>query len=206
MMVAAIKRILKNYVKSPLNQIFWEFYGKSIQQPKLPQIPSSILFICKGNICRSPFAEKRANYIMQNECTDRYTVLSAGLEVSKRIEPPEAAIIAGDHFGLSLGEHLSQPIDQDMVNAADVVVAMESRHLRILNSRYPGYAGKFFLMPFFELTNTKQYRGYPRYNIEDPYGKNVEEFVKCFNRLDKCLAGLFAMLQFTSKKHQKRPS
>jgi len=34
-------------------------------------------------------------------------------------------------------------------------------------------------------------RGFYRYNIEDPYGKDLDEFRKCFKRIERCVEGLF---------------
>ena len=42
-------------------KFYWSVYGRTICNPRLPQNINSILFVCKGNICRSPFAEYYAS-------------------------------------------------------------------------------------------------------------------------------------------------
>ena len=58
---------LKKFIKGTTREFYWRIYGRAIQNPQMPDAPGSFLFICKGNICRSPFAEHLAKKIAQKK-------------------------------------------------------------------------------------------------------------------------------------------
>jgi len=56
--------------------------------------PGSILFVCKGNICRSPFAEAIARSLYRNGADPAFRFASAGIDVERSLSPPQEAILA----------------------------------------------------------------------------------------------------------------
>ena len=46
--------------KRTAKRLYWRTYGLFLTHPPVPPSPRSLLFVCKGNICRSPFAEAMA--------------------------------------------------------------------------------------------------------------------------------------------------
>ena len=59
-LTAILTHPLTMAVKRPVRDAWWRVRGMSIAEASLPAEPRSLLFICKGNICRSPFAERYA--------------------------------------------------------------------------------------------------------------------------------------------------
>jgi protein-tyrosine-phosphatase len=76
-----------------------------------------------------------------------------------------------------------------------MVTAMETWHFQTLHKRFPEYKNKVFLLSLFEKTEDRRIRGFYRYNIEDPYGKDLDEFRKCFKRIERCVEGLFKEIE-----------
>jgi len=182
---AGIKRFLKN--------VYWHLFGIFFNNPPVPAAPRSFLFICQGNICRSPFTEAAARRCFAD--VQGTTFRSAGLIVNTARESPPNAIAAAKTFGIDLSSHRSIKINEDMVAAADMVFGMEAWHFRNLRKRFPQYKEKMFLLAPFENTATVRRNQFNIYNIQDPYGRDLKDFENCFERIEECLRGLFSVIQ-----------
>ncbi len=87
-----------------------------------------ILFVCSGNMCRSPFAEACLRSWLE-EAGVEATVSSAGFLTDGRPAPPELVAVAGD-LGFDLGDHRSSRLDADRLSEAQLVIVMTRQHLR----------------------------------------------------------------------------
>lgn len=103
-----------------------------------------ILFVCKGNICRSPFA---ASYLgaklKERDCP--IEVFSAGLETKsgEKANPVASSVALQDQ--ISLEAHVTTPVTRDLIGRADLIVVMEfmqcvdlSKNFQRLNAKYSG--------------------------------------------------------------------
>jgi protein-tyrosine phosphatase len=88
-----------------------------------------VLFVCKGNICRSPSA---ALFLCQHlgGAGSGVTVHSAGTVEVGVGAPPRALLSEGRALGIDLADHVPRMIDPSMIQAADLVVGLTRRHLR----------------------------------------------------------------------------
>ena len=132
-----------------------------------------ILIVCVGNICRSPMAEVLLRKHLGGG--DEVTVESAGLAalVGHPIDPLAQAVLA-DH-GLSGEGHVARQVDAKMIGTADLVLAMQQRHLDALHAIAPQARGKTFLMG----------RWTGNCEVPDPYGKTRPVFEESFRLLDR---------------------
>lgn len=181
-----LTRKVASRFKNSSKDIFWEIYGKGIISNKLAKPPRSVLFICKGNICRSPFAERMAKKIFKNSLNHKIFTDSAGLNVKIQSPSPQEACEAAARFGIMLEDHLSKKIQPEMYSEFDMIVAMEASQYRALIKNCPISKGNIFLLPFFENRKMKL-RGYERYNIPDPYGSSLDVYNKSFKRIEGCI-------------------
>ncbi len=95
--------------------------------------PTSVLFVCLGNICRSPLAEGVFKHLLEAEgLSNRFIVDSAGTGGWHVGEPPDsrAAYVAESH-GITLDSHARQVQSED-TNRFDILVAMDHENLRNL--------------------------------------------------------------------------
>lgn len=182
-------RSIRRLVKNGVRHVYWSVYGPSIRTPEFPEAPRSFLFVCKGNICRSPFAERLALKLGREMGVGDLMVASAGLHVRDPLPPPKAACRAAEKFGIGLEGHRSRGVSLDQVASYDVVVAMEAWQLIALRRLFSGSNGKMFLLPLFEQSR----QGYFRYNIQDPYGGSDLGFTTCFEEIARCLRSLLRM-------------
>jgi protein-tyrosine phosphatase len=178
-------------LKRWLVDIYWTLRGPGICVSPIPRNPRSLLFVCKGNICRSPFAEHLVSKLQREGTIASMKVGSAGLHVSKPIASPDDAVQAALRFGVNLESHRSQSISLELVEAYDMVIAMEAWQYAVLRSSYQHHHEKLFLLPLLDSTEQAQHRGYAAFNIQDPYGCPPSAFDRCFERISRCIEGAF---------------
>ncbi len=88
-----------------------------------------VLFVCTGNLCRSPSAALLLGQHLAQAGIRDVSVHSAGT-LCAEVDPPEALVQEGRAFGLDLGVHVPLQVDQDGIEAADLVVGMTREHVR----------------------------------------------------------------------------
>ena len=129
-------------VKRPVRDAWWRVRGMSIAKASLPAEPRSLLFICKGNICRSPFAERYAAQLLNQAGERGVRCQSAGFAVSREHASPAVAVAAAPAFGVSLETHRASPLTSEMMDQADLIVVTEVAHVGLLRRRYPNAGGR----------------------------------------------------------------
>ncbi|HEX4047876.1 MAG TPA: PEP/pyruvate-binding domain-containing protein, partial [Elusimicrobiota bacterium] len=121
-----------------------------------------LMFVCTGNTCRSPMAERLAKQKLQEEGRSDFEVLSRGLDVAATGAPmsPGASAAVRAH-GADAEGHAALPLSLSDVIWADVILTMTSAQARELLERYPAAKGKVFTLG--------QYSGVGG-DVADPYG------------------------------------
>jgi len=88
-----------------------------------------VLFVCTGNLCRSPAAA----LLLRRELADAgradVTVHSAGT-MGSDVGSPLLLVAEGSAFGLDLGAHVPRTVAPDMIETADLVVGLAREHVR----------------------------------------------------------------------------
>lgn len=176
--------------KGAAKSLYWRAYGLFLSQPPVPRSPRSLLFVCKGNICRSPFAEALARKRVPNGLP--ITCGSAGIDVKTPEPCPRETLTAAERFGIDLSGHMSRRIDAGLASGADMLLAMEAWQASRLRKVFPQFREKIFLLPLFEASPPGQAEAGRLLNIRDPYGRALADFVDCFERIDACLKGIFS--------------
>ena len=130
-----------------------------------------IIFVCKGNICRSPFAE----HYLRKKVKIKVDIESCGLEVIQSKRPPIEALNAADRFGVNLRNHRSRGLCGCDIDGADLILPMEFSHYKHLVRRFPGKRENIMLLRDFIPGFTGVLC-----NIDDPYGLAPLNFHTCF--------------------------
>ena len=185
--------------KRVLRELQWRFKGRGISNPPLPQHVASLLFVCLGNICRSPFAQAIAAHRVQGRSPSSLTFASAGIKTKQAAEPPEDARKAAATFGVSLDGHRPQTMTQDLVDAYDMIVVMERQQLDHVRAAFPSRRDRVFLLPLFD----SRASGIEREVIADPFGAPAAEYRDCYSRIDRAVAELLSAL--ASQMDARRP-
>jgi len=182
---------MKKYLREKTRDLFWQIYGKRLKNPEIPKNIDSILFICKGNICRSPFAEHMGSKILKEKGIDHIKCYSAGLVVGNSVSPPKEAILAAQNFGIDLKGHKSKRVESDIVQKGSIIFTMEMKDFNSFRDKFPYLKEKLFLLPLFKKDSDHSRDSFLRYNITDPYGKDFNSFINCYQRIKECLVKFF---------------
>lgn len=138
----------------------------------------SVLIICTGNICRSPYAEAKLKQLLP-----QIKIASAGLatEVSRLQNKPadRLAIKIAEEFDVDLSTHKANQITQELVEEYDIILAMEPGQIEILCDYFPSAEYKTFL--FGHWINVKC--------IDDPYRQGRHAFLYAFTTINKAVYG-----------------
>jgi len=143
-----------------------------------------ITFICSGNICRSPIAEKMfAHQISERGLADVVRVTSAGTGGWHQGEPADrrAGQVLRAH-GYPSAHRAAQMNDDHL--AADLVVALGRNHLRML--QHEGVPAERLRM----LRSFDPRSGAHSLDVEDPYYGTQDDFEDVFAVIDAALPGL----------------
>jgi Protein-tyrosine-phosphatase len=99
--------------------------------------PVHVVFVCTGNICRSPIAEKVFVHELDRAgLTDRVRVTSAGTggwHVGSPADDRAAALLRAEGYS---DEHWARQVDAEQL-AAELLVALDNGHRRSLQSMVP---------------------------------------------------------------------
>jgi low molecular weight protein-tyrosine phosphatase len=152
--------------------------------------PRRLLFVCSGNICRSPLAEALfRNLARERGVLDRFQVDSAGTHGWHEGERADSrARRVGAAHGLSV-DSIARPVRTSDFESFGLILAMDHGHLRELLSRCPSvYRGKVVLIREFDAEG-------PAGDIPDPYYDGIDAFEKVYAMLDvSCRKLLDALL------------
>jgi len=140
----------------------------------------NILFVCSGNTCRSPMAEA-----LFDDAVDRSSRLrgkvksqSAGTFAAVGDEATEEAIEVMEEMGLDIHRHRSQQFNGELAEWADLILAMEARHIEELEVMAPKDEGKMHTLLGW-ISGANGFPGDGNFDVEDPYKEPIEEYRKC---------------------------
>jgi len=144
---------------------------------------TSVLVVCHGNICRSPYGEAALRAALPPFMRERIRVLSAGFLGPGRPAPQEAIEVAARR-GLDLSAHRSRPLTVDLVRGADLIVVMEPGQARRIQAMFGVDPEALLVLGDLDPLPIETRA------IRDPVLQPVEVFEECYARIDRCVAVL----------------
>jgi protein-tyrosine-phosphatase/predicted ATP-grasp superfamily ATP-dependent carboligase len=134
-----------------------------------------VLFVCKGNIGRSPFAEAIAGRLLG----DRREISSAGFLQSGRHSPTDA-VAAAAAWDVDLTKHRSRVVSAELVRHSDVIFVFDQLNYRHMAARFPEAKDRLHLLGALDA------RG--RLAVPDPWGRGPEAYSAVYRRIAGALA------------------
>ena len=143
-----------------------------------------VLFVCTGNLCRSPTAEGIMKDLILDEVALHRTVLpvdvlSAGIHATEGQPASRHAVEAAAEHGINLGFHRSRQLTANMARTADLILTMEKMHTDFITYHWPdvGCAHELKRYGRDHLTDTDDT------DIPDPIGFGIEVYREVFGEL-----------------------
>ncbi len=151
----------------------------------------TILFVCTGNICRSPMAEGLFRHAVKGRSDFR--VLSAGVGAVEGLPPSEHAVRALQELGIDISRQRSRILAADLVEQATYIFGMTHHHADAIRLLYPHAAEKTFLLREFDET-LDSYEN----DISDPIGGSYEVYLNCRDQIEQGIASMLKFIEQTS--------
>ncbi len=167
----------------------WNSLGLS--KPKRSRIPAtarSIVFVCFGNIIRSPGCEALMKQALAGLPNLRINVTSAGLNATPGHAAHPWAIATAREFGVSLEQHRARLLTTELVAQADVIFAMDYQNQVQLLSRWKDSRNKVFMLSAYAGED------YQSVEIRDPYYLGLEQTRRCYHVIRTCVRNLVSSL------------
>jgi protein-tyrosine-phosphatase/predicted ATP-grasp superfamily ATP-dependent carboligase len=154
----------------------------------VPAGARSFVFVCHGNIMRSPMAERMLKRVLVEHGQEDVDVCSAGMHALPGHEAHPRAQLVGREIGLSLDHHRAQLMTEELVNKADAIFAMDFQNKAELLARFPQAERKIFMLSAYA-EGSQRYR-----EIDDPYFGGDDEVRRCYALLQTCVHNLVKSL------------
>jgi len=148
----------------------------------------SVLFVCTGNICRSPIAEGLFRRLLGNR--KEIEVASAGVHAVHGQPPSLYAVQVCEEEGVDISGLRSQPLTAALIDRATHIFAMTGAHLETIQMLFPQGAEKSFLLREFEEPGTTVWRDVP-----DPIGLGREVYEDCARTIKNALPSVLAFVE-----------
>ncbi len=153
--------------------------------------PFRVLFVCTGNICRSPTAEGLfRRTVAQAGLSAQITVDSAGIDSWHAGESPDPrAIAAARHRSVDISVLRARQLERVDFIRSDLILAMDRGHLLAMARAYPrGRTNRLHLFLSFA-----PHAG--AVDIPDPYYGGAEGFERVLDLIEVGAAGLLTSIR-----------
>ncbi len=145
---------------------------------------SMILFVCTGNVCRSPIAE----YILKKKIDDDnlpFRTASAGvLQDGMIISANSSALLL--EAGIDATDHISRRLTETIIRDSWLILTMEDKHKEFFAKKFPQYGHKVFTL--LEFCGGEG-------DIADPYQESIEKYKIAYNIIEENINCLIDILK-----------
>ncbi len=139
-----------------------------------------VLFVCHGNICRSPYAEHALRRDLAATGEERWSVESAGFVKPDRPSPAEARAVAARR-GVDLETHRSRTMTTELVSEIDLIYVMSSAQARSMRELFGVRPESVWVLGDLDPGAIS------KRTIRDPVEQPEAVFEEVYDRVDRCI-------------------
>lgn len=150
-----------------------------------------VLFVCLGNICRSPAADGIMHYIVESHGdSDRWVIDSAGTYSGHAGQLPDQRMrIHARRRGYEL-THRARRVTEDDFERFDLIIPMDSSNESNLRDMAPSVEAMDKIIPMIDFVTMSTRYDY----VPDPYYEGAEGFELVLDMLEDGCANIYNQL------------
>ena len=145
-----------------------------------------VMFVCFGNICRSPFAYHN----WMDKTSGEHQAVSAGYGGKPERPSPLEAVEAACEYGVDLKLNQSQLLNEALIKSSSLIFCMDKKNILHILETWPNTFHKCFLLGNLGGADNE---------IPDPYRKDVKEFSLVYKKIDSLIDVLIHRLNIKPK-------
>ena len=150
----------------------------------------TVLVICTANVCRSPMAAGLLQHALaaQAEPLRSLRVVSAGIAARNGEPVSENSVIALRKVGIDISKHVSQPLTQELLDQARIVICMTEAHRTMIQIQADPPPKHIYLVREFLPDGANR-------EIPDPYGGPLSLYELCRDEMVEAIPSLVEVLR-----------
>ncbi|MBN1296395.1 hypothetical protein JXA80_06415 [bacterium] len=155
-----------------------------------------VLFVCHGNVCRSPLAEVVLRAKIPDTLARDVEIGSAGLETFTGLSASVEAELAARMKGYDLSRHRSRQASESVIENSDLILCMEPGQTRYLQEKYPHMAARIHTFQAFCAGEDVA--------VDDPYQQDVTVYIRTLTKItagiNRCKTKIWDMVRHKKRK------
>jgi protein-tyrosine-phosphatase len=148
---------------------------------------NKILFVCSGNTCRSPIAEKLFNHkLLKSKLNKKFKGISAGLFAIQGVPASKNSIKVLKESGVKDLNHCSKTLTYDLLKNSYMIIALTQNIKNTISISYPEFNNKLYTLKYFKTKKDQ--------DIKDPFAGNIKIYRECKKEIESCIDNLIEYL------------
>ncbi|NLT71394.1 MAG: low molecular weight protein arginine phosphatase [Verrucomicrobiaceae bacterium] len=142
-----------------------------------------ILFVCTGNVCRSPMAEGFLRHLAKEAGAD-IEVGSAGLGAMEDMDPSRHSVTSMKEEGIDISRQRSRMLTPEMIEEYTHIFGLGTGHVEAIRSYFPEAQEKTFVLREFVAEEGLDLE------VPDPIGGDLDEYRVARNLIKEAMPSI----------------